>query len=88
MPVERRYVQYGAHNQGVLHIVCHGMFQDNSVEPLNGVHDVLRDQLSSLLHGVLVAVQLGSVPDIIQASHEDGVNGQRVPHVGALLSLL
>ena len=88
VPVECRNMEDGAYSQGVLHIVSPGMLKDNPVQPLDGVQYVLRDQLGSLYHGVLVAVELGSVPHIVQASHEDSVNRQWISHVGSLPSLL
>ena len=88
MPVKCRNMQDGAHCKGVLHLVLLGVLQDNPVQTLDGVEDILRDQLCSLVHGVLVVVQLGCVPHIIQASHEKGVDWQGVPHVGSLPSLL
>ena len=69
MPVESRDMRYCAHNKRVLHLVVLGVLQDNPVQTLDGVEDILRDQLCSLVHGVLVAVQLGCVPHVIQTSH-------------------
>ena len=48
------------------------------------MHDVVRCQVSRLLHAVLAQVKPGSVPDIIQASNQYGVDWQRVPVVRPL----
>ena len=51
---------------------------DHSVQVLDGVEDILRDEFCHLGHVVLVLVQLGQVPDILQPSHKDRVNRQRI----------
>ena len=81
MLVKGRNMEDRCNSQGTPDIVGDRMHEYKLVKPFYGGHDILRSHAGCLLEGVLSQIESGSVPDVIEAGHEDSVYGQGIPMV-------